>query len=100
MIAAHVSGIAKENLGFFPLRQGFDLRVFLLEPLLHQGLVTLLRAVQGLLSGDAELPSSRPTELALKTTPNLILISLAIMSRVHSAKSNFNCNGFFFVMVL
>jgi hypothetical protein len=44
--------------------------------------------------------SSRPTELALNRTPNLFLISLATMSRVHSAKANFSCNGFFFVMVL
>ena len=30
MIGAHVSGVAKENLGLFSLRQGFDLRVVLL----------------------------------------------------------------------
>ena len=44
--------------------------------------------------------SSRPTELALNTTPNLSLISFATMARVHSAKANFSCNGFFCVMVL
>ena len=27
MIGAHVSGVAKEDLGLFSLRQGFDLRV-------------------------------------------------------------------------
>jgi hypothetical protein len=55
MIGAHVGGIAKEDLRFFQLREGFDLRVFLLEPLLDQGLVALLRAVQRLLASDAEL---------------------------------------------
>ena len=101
MIRAHVSGIAKENLGFFPLRQGFDLRVFLLEPLLHQGLVTLLRAVQGLLAGDAEIaPAVDQLNWHSKTTPNLSLISFATMSRVQSAKANFSCNGFFCVIVL
>src|ERR1700730_8645223 len=50
MIRAHVGSIAKENLRFFPLRKRFDLRVFLLEPLLDQGLVALLRAVQRLLA--------------------------------------------------
>jgi pimeloyl-ACP methyl ester carboxylesterase len=55
MIRAHVGGIAKEDLRFFPLRKGFDLRVFLLEPLLDQGLVALLRAMQRLLASDAEL---------------------------------------------
>src|ERR1700730_5408254 len=55
MIRAHVGGIAKEDLRFFPLRKGFDLRVFLLEPLLDQGIVTLLRAVHRLLASAAEL---------------------------------------------
>src|ERR1700720_1165041 len=50
MIRAHVGGIAKEDLRFFPLRKGVDLRVFLLEPLLDQGIVALLRAVQRLLA--------------------------------------------------
>ena len=45
MIGAHVSGVAKEDLGLFSLRQGFDLRVVLLEPLLDQSLVALLRTV-------------------------------------------------------
>ena len=55
MIRAHMSSIAEENLGFGALRKGFDLRVFLLEPLLYQSLVALLRAVQRLLAGDAQL---------------------------------------------
>src|SRR5277367_651530 len=38
MIRAHVGGIAKEDLRFFPLRKGFDLRVFLLEPLAQEGI--------------------------------------------------------------
>src|SRR6478672_5462308 len=44
MIGANVGGIAKEDLGFFALRQGFDPRVFLLEPLLYQSLVAFPRA--------------------------------------------------------
>src|ERR1019366_10213687 len=55
MIRAHVGGIPKEDVRFFPLRKGFDLRVFLLEPLLYQSLVALLRTVQRLLAGNAEL---------------------------------------------
>jgi hypothetical protein len=50
MIRAHVGGIAKEDLRFFPLRKSFDLRVFLLEPLLDQGLVALLRGEAPLLA--------------------------------------------------
>src|SRR6266446_1978384 len=45
MIRAHVGGIAKENLRFFPLRKGLDPRILLLEPLLYQSLVALLRTV-------------------------------------------------------
>src|ERR1035437_9815944 len=45
MIGTHVGSIAKENLGFFPLRQGFNPREFPLEPLLHQGFIALLRAM-------------------------------------------------------
>ena len=97
MIGAHVGGITKEDLGFFTLRQRSDPRVLLLEPLLDQGLVAFLRAVQGLLASDAEL---RQQELALNTTPNLSLISFATISRVHNAKANASCNGFFCVMVL
>src|SRR6202158_1365044 len=61
VIRAHVGGIAKEDLRFFLLRKGFDLRVFLLEPLLNQGFVALLRAGQRLLASDAELrqPSTK-----------------------------------------
>src|ERR1700674_2012515 len=55
MIRAHVGGIPKEDVRFFPLRKGFDPRVFLLEPLLDQSLVALLRTVQRLLTGNAEL---------------------------------------------
>jgi len=45
MIRAHMGGIAEENLGLFALRKGFDLRVFLLEPLLDQSRIALLRTV-------------------------------------------------------
>src|SRR5664279_4671425 len=37
------------------------------------------------------LPSGRP---------HMSLMSLATISRVHSANTNFNCNGFFWVTVL
>jgi hypothetical protein len=42
MIRAHVGGVAKEDLRSFPLRKGFDPRVFLVERLLDQGRVALL----------------------------------------------------------
>ena len=100
MIRAHVGGIAKEDLRFFPLRKGFDLWVFLLEPLLDQGIVALLRRCKGFWQVMPSCASNRPTELALNATPNLAGISLATMSRVHSANANFSCNGFFPVTVL
>src|ERR1700693_1678820 len=40
---------------------------------------------------------SRPTETRLKAILNLSLINLATISRVHSAKANFICSGFFCV---
>ena len=55
MIGAHVSGVAKEDLGLFSLRQGFDLRLVLPEPLLDQSLVALLRTVLGPLASDSKL---------------------------------------------
>ena len=60
----------------FPLRQGFDFRVFLLEPLLHQSLVTLLRPVQGFWQVMPSCASSRPTELALQDNAKLVLDQL------------------------
>jgi hypothetical protein len=36
MIRAHVRGVAEVDIGFYPLRQSPDPRVFLLEPLLHR----------------------------------------------------------------
>src|ERR1019366_2681612 len=42
---------------------------------------------------------SRPTETRLKAILNLSLINLATISRVHSAKANFICSGFFCVTV-
>jgi hypothetical protein len=42
---------------------------------------------------------SRPTETRLNVILNLSLLYLAIISRVHNAKSNFICGGFFCVMV-
>jgi hypothetical protein len=39
MIRAHMRGVAEVDIGLFPLRHSLDLRVFLLEPLLHQRLV-------------------------------------------------------------
>src|ERR1700674_1086922 len=62
MIRAHVRGVAEVDIGFFPLCQSPDPRVFLLEPLLHQCLIPLQRTMQRFLAGDAELrqqPSDR-----------------------------------------
>jgi len=100
MIRAHMGGIAKENLRVFPLRKGFDLRVFLLEPLLDQGIVALLRAVQRLLASDTELRQQSTNRIGAQRDAKLTRISLATMSRVHSANANFSCNGFFSVTVL
>src|SRR6266404_7172809 len=72
MIRAHVGSIAKEDLRFFPLRKGFDLWVFLLEPLLDQGLVALLRAVQRLLASDAELRQQSTNRIGAQRVAKLI----------------------------
>src|SRR5450830_994148 len=48
-IGAHVGSIAKENIGFCALRQGFYPRVLSLEPLLYQSFIALVRAMQWLL---------------------------------------------------
>jgi hypothetical protein len=45
MVRAHVGSVAKENLGFFPLRQRFNPRKLPLEPLLRQSFIALLRAM-------------------------------------------------------
>ena len=55
MIRAHMRGVAEVDIGLFPLRHRPDLRVFLLEPLLHQRLIALQRAMQRLLASDAQL---------------------------------------------
>src|SRR5215472_15860697 len=60
MIRAHMRGIAEVDLSLFPLRQSFDPRKFLLEPLLHQRLVLFQRTMQRLLAGDAELSEKSP----------------------------------------
>src|ERR1700692_1277530 len=72
MIRAHVGSIAEEDLRFFPLRKGFDLRVFLLEPLLDQGLVALLRAVQRLLASDAKLRQQSTNRIGAQRDAKLI----------------------------
>ena len=87
--------VAKIDFGFLLLRQGLDLRVLFLQPLLDQGLVALQGAMQRPLAGNAELSQSRPTETRLKLILNLSLINVATISRVHSAKANFICSGFF-----
>ena len=69
MIGAHVSGVAKEDLGLFSLRQGFDLRVVLPEPLLDHSLVALLRTVQGLLASDAELRQQSTNRIGAQHDP-------------------------------
>src|SRR5258707_9908952 len=60
MIRAHVRGVAEVDLSLFPLRQSFDPREFLLEPLLHQSFVPFQRTMQRLLAGDAELGQKPP----------------------------------------
>src|SRR5258708_28959821 len=60
MIRAHVRGVAEVDLSLFPLRQSFDPREFLLEPLLHQSFVPFQRTMQRLLAGDAELRQKPP----------------------------------------
>jgi hypothetical protein len=54
MIRAHMRRIAEVNVGFLSPRESFDLRVFLLEPLLHQRRVALQRAMQRPLTGDTD----------------------------------------------
>jgi hypothetical protein len=66
MIRANVGGIAKEDVGLFQLRKGLDPRIFLLEPSLYQSLVALLRPVQRLLAGDAELSQQLKRYLATR----------------------------------
>src|SRR5260221_14526831 len=60
MIRAHMRGIAEVDLSLFPLRQSFDPREFLLEPLLHQSFVPFQRTMQSLLASDAELSQKPP----------------------------------------
>ena len=59
-----------------PLRQGFDLRVVLPEPLLDQSLVALLRTVQGLLASDAELRQQSTNRIGAQHDPKPILDQL------------------------
>ena len=56
-------GVAKIDFGFLPLRQGLDLRVLFLQPLLDQGFVALQGAMQRLLAGDAELGQKSPASV-------------------------------------
>jgi hypothetical protein len=67
MIRAHVRGVAEVDIGLFPLRHRPDLRVFLLEPLLHQRLVAFQRAMQRLLASDAQLRQKPRTTTAMAT---------------------------------
>jgi len=52
--------VTKIDLGFRLQRQGLDLRVLFLQPLLDQGLVALQGAMQRLRAGDAELGQKPP----------------------------------------
>ena len=90
--------VTKLDFGFRLQRQGPDLRVLFLQPLLDQGLVALQGVMQRLLAGDAELGQKPPTKTRLKAILNLSLINLATTSRVHSAKANFICSRFFCIM--
>ena len=76
MIGTHVSGVAKEDLGLFSLRQGFDLRVVRPEPLLDQSLVALLRTVQGLLASDAKLRQQSTNRIGAQHDPKPVLDQL------------------------
>jgi hypothetical protein len=60
MIRAHMRCVSEMDVGFFSTRKGFDLRVFLLEPLLHQRLVAFQRMMQRVLTADAELRQKPP----------------------------------------
>ena len=55
--------------------QGFDFRVVLPEPLLHQSLVALLRTVQGLLASDAKLRQQSTNRIGAHHDPKLMGIS-------------------------
>src|ERR1700751_5956813 len=100
MIGAHVGGIAKEDLGFFALRQALILGYSFLSHCPTRASSRSCARCKGFWQVMPSCASSRPTELALNTTPNLSLISFATISRVHSANANFSCSGFFRVMVL
>src|SRR6202166_622159 len=76
MIRAHMSGIAKEDLSLFTLCKGPDLRVFLLEPLLYQSLVALLRTVQRLLASDAELRQQSTNRISTQRYVKFVLDQL------------------------
>ena len=79
----------QNRFGFLLLRQGLDLRVLFLQPLLDQGLVALQGAMQRPLAGNAELSQKPPPATRLKPIFDLSLIDVANISRVHSAKANF-----------
>src|SRR6266700_4615923 len=76
MIRAHVGSIAKEDLRFFPLRKGLDPWIFLVEPLLYQSLVALLRTIQRLLAGDAELRQQPANRIGAQHDAELVLDQL------------------------
>src|ERR1700683_2805894 len=73
MIRAHVGSIPKEDVRFFPRVKGFDLRLFLLEPLLYQSLVALLRTVQRLLASNAELRQQPANRIGAQHYAKLVL---------------------------
>src|ERR1700746_2113194 len=79
--------------------QGTDPRKLLAQPLLHQRAILLERTVQGLLAGETELSQESSHSRAAQPHTKLSPITIATISRVHSAKANFNCRGFFCVTV-
>src|SRR5215472_4593724 len=99
MIRAHMRGIAEVDLSLFPLRQSFDPRKFLLEPLLHQRLVLFQRTMQRLLAGDAELSEKSPDRNYAQRDIEFIFDQRRTISRVHNANANLSCSGFFCVNV-
>ena len=69
-------GIRKIDIGFLLLRQGFDLRIVILQPLPHERLVALDCSVQRLLAGDAELRQETAYRIGAQFYAELILDKL------------------------
>src|SRR5580692_9058918 len=100
MIRAHVGGIAKKISAFSRCARALIFGYSFLSHCSTRASSRSCARCKGFWQVMPSCASNRPTELALNATPNLSRISLATMSRVHSANANFSCNGFFSVTVL